>query len=91
MIVRQLQLLLPGVRIWLDVDCLDDVGMLEESVQRSLTAIIFLSRGYFASKNCAPLLAPSSALLRALTSQRLSCCVRQADENCTRPLTTTRR
>ena len=51
--MRQLQLLLPGVKIWLDVDCLDDVGKLEESVQESLTAIIFCSRGYFASKNCA--------------------------------------
>ena len=46
------QLLLPGVQIWLDVDCLDDVGKLEESVQRSLTAIIFLSQGYFASAKC---------------------------------------
>ena len=70
-IVRQLQLLLPGVRIWLasaiepchlpfpcgpftqlppsiyrlDVDYLDDVSMLEQSVDDSQCLIIFLSKG----------------------------------------------
>jgi hypothetical protein len=71
-LVRQLQLLLPGVQvrstptralfvaprtilprrrpqIWLDVDLLDDVGRLEESVGASACVIIFLSRGYFES------------------------------------------
>ena len=44
--------MLPGVRIWLDVDCLDDVGKLEESVEASTCLCIFLSKGYFASANC---------------------------------------
>lgn len=51
-IVRQLQLLLPGIRIWLDVDNLDDVGKLEEAVQESVVFIVFLSKGYFRSANC---------------------------------------
>ena len=36
-VVRQLQLLMPGVKIWLDVDNLDDVGKLEESVADAMT------------------------------------------------------
>ena len=51
-LVRQLQLLLPGVRVWLDVDSLTNVGALEESIRQSQTVIIFLSEGYFASRNC---------------------------------------
>ena len=45
-LVRQLQLLLPGIDIWLDVDCLEDLGdeMLEESVASSASVLIFLSR-----------------------------------------------
>ncbi|EOD07315.1 hypothetical protein EMIHUDRAFT_198748 [Emiliania huxleyi CCMP1516] len=51
-VVRQLQLLLPGVRIWLDVDNLEDVGRLEESVADAMTFLVFLSAGYFKSFNC---------------------------------------
>ena len=51
-VVRQLQLLLPGVRIWLDVDNLEDVGKLEESVADANTFLVFLSAGYFKSFNC---------------------------------------
>ena len=51
-IVRRLQQLLPGVRIWLDVDCVDDIGRLEESVADSATFLVFLSAGYFESCNC---------------------------------------
>ena len=47
-----LKLLLPGIRIWLDVDNPDDVGKLEASVKLSVTFIIFLSKGYFESLNC---------------------------------------
>ena len=50
-LVRQLQLLMPDVKIWLDVVNLSDLGRLEESVCNSLTVVIFLSKGYFASKN----------------------------------------
>jgi hypothetical protein len=51
-VVRQLQALLPGVKIWLDVDCLVDVSTLEDSVRDSAVFMVFLSKGYFASKNC---------------------------------------
>ena len=51
-VVRRLQLLLPGVRIWLDVDNLDDVGRLEESVADAMNFLVFLSAGYFKSFNC---------------------------------------
>jgi hypothetical protein len=36
----------------LDVDCLDDLGKLEESVEASVCVGVFLSKGYFASANC---------------------------------------
>jgi len=51
-IVRQLQLLIPGIKIWLDVDNLSDVGKLEECVMDSAVFVIFLSAGYFRSVNC---------------------------------------
>ena len=47
-----LKLLIPSIRIWLDVDNLDDVGKLEASVKLSATFISFLSKGYFESINC---------------------------------------
>ena len=51
-LVRQLQLLAPTIRLWLDVEQLQDVGRLEQSVRESATFVIFLSKGFFASKNC---------------------------------------
>ena len=51
-ITRQLQLLLPRVKLWLDVDYLDDIAKLEESVKASESVLIFLSAGYFHSANC---------------------------------------
>ena len=50
--MRQLQLLLPGIRIWLDVVNLEDISKLELSVGDSAVVVIFLSKGYFASRNC---------------------------------------
>lgn len=46
-IVRQLKLLMPDIRIWLDVDNLDDIGKLEDYVRQSAVIVIFLSQGYF--------------------------------------------
>jgi len=43
---------MPTVKLWLDVEQLDDVGKLEESVRESAVFCIYLSKGYFASKNC---------------------------------------
>ena len=51
-LVRQLQLMLPGIRIWLDVVNLDDIGKLEEVMANAAVMLIFLSSGYFASHNC---------------------------------------
>lgn len=51
-LVRRLQLLLPGVRIWLDVVNLENVSDLEAAVADAAVVIPFLSSGYFASKNC---------------------------------------
>ena len=51
-IKRQLQLLLPGARIFLDVDDLQEIAKLEEYVEQSQCILIFLSRGYFFSTNC---------------------------------------
>lgn len=51
-LVRQLQLLLPSVRIWLDVVNLENVSDLEAAVADAAVVIPFLSSGYFASKNC---------------------------------------
>jgi len=51
-IARKLQLYLPGLIIWLDVDNLDDVGKLEECIAESAVVLIFYSKGYFGSENC---------------------------------------
>ena len=51
-IKRQLQLLMPGVIIFLDVDDLQDIGNLENYVRQSGVMLFFLSRRYFSSRNC---------------------------------------
>ena len=51
-IKRQLTLLLPGVSIFLDVDDLKNIGALEEYIGASAVVMIFVSKGYFTSKNC---------------------------------------
>ncbi|KAL1511740.1 hypothetical protein AB1Y20_005028 [Prymnesium parvum] len=51
-IKRRLQTLQPGIRIFLDVDDLEDIGALEMYVRQTAVVLIFLSRGYFFSKNC---------------------------------------
>ena len=49
---RSLQRLLPGVRIFLDVDDLQEIGDLERYVDETALVLIFLSKGYFNSRNC---------------------------------------
>jgi len=51
-IKRQLQRLLPAIRVFLDVDDLENIGDLEKYVDQSAVILIFLSKGYFKSKNC---------------------------------------
>ena len=43
---------LPGIRIFLDVDDLNDIGKLEEEIVSSQKTLVFVSKGYFESKNC---------------------------------------
>ena len=43
-----------------DVDRLDDISKLEQSVNQSATVLIFLSRHYFASANCRCMSMPSA-------------------------------
>ena len=74
-IVRQLQLLVPEMKIWLDVDFLDDVGRLEEAVATAANFIIFLSKGYFESQNC------RRELYAALAADRPMIAVQEADKN----------
>ena len=49
---RELQLLLHGVRVFLDVDDLEEIGQLENYVRQSQSMLLFLSKGYFFSANC---------------------------------------
>ena len=52
-IKRQLQLLLPGVKVFLDVDDLDSIDQLEAHVEASAAVLILLgSEHYFRSANC---------------------------------------
>ena len=51
-IVQKLRLYIPGIKLWLDVDDLEDISALESSVANCLMVIIFYSEGYFESKNC---------------------------------------
>ena len=50
-VCRQLQLCLPGVRVFLDVDDLKDISALESSIEQSAVVLIFLSKNYFGSRN----------------------------------------
>jgi len=50
-IKRKLQLMLPGCRIFLDVDDLEEIGALDTYIKSSQCVLIFLSRGYFVSAN----------------------------------------
>ena len=52
-IVRKIQLIMPEIRIWLDVDDIHKYGgNLEQAVDESAVFILFYSEGYFASRNC---------------------------------------
>ena len=62
-IKRQLQLLLPGVSIFLDVDDLESIDALESYVQASQAMLVLLgSSQYFTSRNCQRELAEAQRL-----------------------------
>jgi hypothetical protein len=41
-----------ALKVWLDVDELDDLAKLEEYVHGSVLMLAFMSKGYFLSANC---------------------------------------
>ena len=49
---RELQLLLDNVRVFLDVDDLEEIENLASYVKQSESMLLFLSKGYFFSANC---------------------------------------
>jgi hypothetical protein len=51
-ITRKMQLFFPGLKVWLDVDELQDISKLEDSVAESAVFVLFYSKHYFQSKNC---------------------------------------
>ena len=51
-IKRQLNLLMPGISVFLDVDDLEDIGSLEQYIEQTQCMLLLLTRGYFHSRNC---------------------------------------
>ncbi|EOD36875.1 hypothetical protein EMIHUDRAFT_201153 [Emiliania huxleyi CCMP1516] len=51
-IKRQLLRMVPDLVIFLDVDDLEDIGNLEGYIDETMAVLMFLSRGYFTSRNC---------------------------------------
>ena len=49
---RELQLLLNDVRVFLDVDELEELGQLDTYVNQTQSMLFFLSKGFFFSANC---------------------------------------
>jgi len=61
-IVKQRLLeMIPELHVFLDVDDLEEIGDLEAYVERTVTVLVYCSRGYFTSKNCMRELASSVA------------------------------
>ena len=51
-IKSSLRALVPGIQVFHDVDDLTDLGQLETLIGRSGCILVFLSEGYFGSRNC---------------------------------------
>lgn len=49
---RQCRTMMPDVKIFLDVDDLESIDKLETYIEQSACVLLFISRGYFQSKNC---------------------------------------
>ena len=45
---KELQLLVPSLQVFLDVENLSSIGALEDLIARSETVLVFLSTGHFA-------------------------------------------
>ena len=74
-IKRQLQLLMPGIVVFLDVDDLEEIGNLEQYITTSQCMLIFLSKGYFFSTNC------KRELRQSITEEKPLCMVHERDMN----------
>jgi len=75
LIKRQLALLLPTIRVFLDVDNLEDISQLESYITETQCVIIFLSKGYFFSANC------KRELRQSLGEDKPLCLVHERDFN----------
>ena len=64
---------LPGVRMFRDVDDLADVADLEAHIDESVNFVLFVSRGFFKSKNC------MSEVKHAVTNKRQMIVLRETD------------
>lgn len=52
-VIKQLlREVLPGIRVFLDVDDLNDISQLEAEIASSQAVLVFVSQGYFESVNC---------------------------------------
>jgi hypothetical protein len=49
---KELQLLVPSMKLFLDVENLTDIGALEQLIKSSDSVLVFLSTGYFKRWNC---------------------------------------
>uniref|UniRef100_A0A7S0J4D0 TIR domain-containing protein n=1 Tax=Calcidiscus leptoporus TaxID=127549 RepID=A0A7S0J4D0_9EUKA len=72
-IKRQLQLCLLGASIFLDVEDLVDISALEKYIETSAVVLIFISKGYFLSRNC------SRELRATALAQKPTVLVHEAD------------
>jgi len=72
-IKRTLQLLLPSLRVFLDVDDLKDTSLIEKYIDLSQCVLFFLSHGYFFSANC------KREIRQALTAKKSICLVHERD------------
>ncbi|KAL3930129.1 MAG: hypothetical protein SGPRY_001671 [Prymnesium sp.] len=52
LVKRRLQLMLPSISIFLDVDNLDCIGNLEQYIEQSACILLFFTQGYLKSRNC---------------------------------------
>ena len=50
MLRGRLQAVVPGLRVWLDVEDLEDISALEEAVDAMQAILVIVSLGYFQSR-----------------------------------------
>ena len=80
-IKRQLRHLLPGIRVFLDVDDLTDISMLEAYIEHSASIVVFLSKVQARMPRCTPsahhtfcsMLIVNSPLVRATSTRATAC------------------